>query len=317
MKNEIIDSVPLIAIDDYGLKRKDIIILTLEEFIEKYISIASNPHRISFYQIALIEEGEGHLWIDTNNFPYTSNSVFTATMGQIVSFEFKEKPKGYILLFSEEYINKQPGDLEWLSNLNMFNPFRYGGRTDVSHFEYIELITYLKIIEYELKIKDDYLSDSIVINLLKIFILMVERLNKPELPERPNEMRDAAYIEELKKYIEQGYAHTRSVHYYAEKLGISQKKLNELALIISGKPAKRYIEERVVLETKRLLLHTNQTIKQISISVGFNDTTNFARFFKKFVKVTPAIYRAMNKKNKIACKKDENDNYKIKSASDN
>ena len=84
---------------------------------------------------------------------------------------------------------------------------------------------------------------------------------------------------------------SRSVKYYADQLAISTKKLNNITKKYLDKTAKEYIEITIISESKRLLIKTSDSVKQISYSMGFTEPTNFNKFFKKFTTVTPLQFR--------------------------
>ncbi len=60
----------------------------------------------------------------------------------------------------------------------------------------------------------------------------------------------------------------------------------------SGRPAIKHIHERLVLEARRLLFHTDNSLKEIGFDLGFSDASYFNRFFKRETGVTPAGYRS-------------------------
>jgi len=59
----------------------------------------------------------------------------------------------------------------------------------------------------------------------------------------------------------------------------------------SGKPAIVHIHERLILEAKRLLYHTDQSIKEIAFNLGFEEASYFNKFFKRLTQQTPLQYR--------------------------
>ena len=68
--------------------------------------------------------------------------------------------------------------------------------------------------------------------------------------------------------------------FYASNLGITEKRLNIATSKILGKTVKQFIDERVMLEAKRLLIHSTESIKIIGYSLGFEEPTNFIKYFK-------------------------------------
>ena len=59
-----------------------------------------------------------------------------------------------------------------------------------------------------------------------------------------------------------------------------------------GKSPKEMIDDRVVLEAKRLLLYSDSSVKEISHELGFDEPTNFIKYFRKHVAQTPNTFRA-------------------------
>jgi AraC-like DNA-binding protein len=98
-------------------------------------------------------------------------------------------------------------------------------------------------------------------------------------------------IEKFNILLSENIKISRSVKYYAELLAVSAKKLNSITKTCIGKTAKEYIEERVIIDSKTLLLDTHNTVKEISYSMGFTEPTNFNKFFKKHTATTPQQFR--------------------------
>src|SRR6185503_2068804 len=72
---------------------------------------------------------------------------------------------------------------------------------------------------------------------------------------------------------------TRSVDHYAKAAGVSTRRLAELVVAHTGKSTKQIIDERVVLEQKRLLAHTDVSVKDLADHTGYEETTNLVKFF--------------------------------------
>ena len=88
----------------------------------------------------------------------------------------------------------------------------------------------------------------------------------------------------------------RQVQHYAAQLSVSPNYLNILTRKHLGKTALDLINERVLLEVKRLLLRTDLAISEIAWQSGFNELSYFSRFFKRHTGMTPVQFReAMNK----------------------
>jgi len=78
---------------------------------------------------------------------------------------------------------------------------------------------------------------------------------------------------------------------YAHQLNIHVNHLNKVLKETAGKTTKQLISERIALEARALLKHTNWTIDEISFCLGFDDSSHFIKFFKKSGQVTPKAFR--------------------------
>jgi len=67
--------------------------------------------------------------------------------------------------------------------------------------------------------------------------------------------------------------------------------LNKATSQILDKTPKQLIDERILLEAKRLLVHSNSTIKEIAFILGYEEPTNFIKYFRKHTQNTPSDFR--------------------------
>jgi AraC-like DNA-binding protein len=89
-------------------------------------------------------------------------------------------------------------------------------------------------------------------------------------------------------------AHFRSQHavsYYAERLNKSPKTLSNLFALYSNTSPSQIIQERILIEAKRLLSYTDKSAKEIAYEVGFEDAAYFSAYFKKHTDRAPLEFR--------------------------
>ena len=98
----------------------------------------------------------------------------------------------------------------------------------------------------------------------------------------------------FKGFLETGYNTQKQVNYYAKEIIITEKRLNQATTKVLGKTPKEIIDERIMLEAKRILAHTTESVKEIGYDLGFEEPTNFIKFFKKHSKLTPTEFREKN-----------------------
>jgi len=95
----------------------------------------------------------------------------------------------------------------------------------------------------------------------------------------------------FQELVEKDCFKSKQVQYYAQKLNISTKTLNNIVKSIVNNSAKSFIDERTIMQIKRLLISSDQSIKEIAYTSGFNDPTNFFKYFKRFTGSSPEIFR--------------------------
>ena len=88
------------------------------------------------------------------------------------------------------------------------------------------------------------------------------------------------------------YIEGLSVESYATQLGVSSKTLSRNVYDAASCSPKHVISERLTLEMKRLLVHTDLSVKEIAGRVGINDASYLTRFFRKQAGVAPSAFRA-------------------------
>jgi AraC-like DNA-binding protein len=99
------------------------------------------------------------------------------------------------------------------------------------------------------------------------------------------------HIRRLEALIEQHYASHLPVSEYADRMQLSAKQLYAICQAVLQKSIINIIQERLMLEAKRLLVHTNLTISQIAAKLNYMDNSYFNRFFKKIAGITPEQFR--------------------------
>ncbi|MGW3521584.1 helix-turn-helix transcriptional regulator [Streptomyces hydrogenans] len=92
--------------------------------------------------------------------------------------------------------------------------------------------------------------------------------------------------------VESDFTRLHQVEQYAAELGYSVRTLTRASNAAVGRGAKAFIDDRLVLEAKRLLLHTELLTAAIGERLGFPSATVFSRFFRQRTDETPAGFRS-------------------------
>ena len=90
------------------------------------------------------------------------------------------------------------------------------------------------------------------------------------------------------------FKENKDVAFYADKLCITSKYLTMVIKEVSGKSAKDWIVEYIVLEIKALLKNTNMNIQEIAVKTNFANQSSLGRFFRKHTGMSLSQYRMSN-----------------------
>jgi AraC-like DNA-binding protein len=100
-------------------------------------------------------------------------------------------------------------------------------------------------------------------------------------------------FQDFQQLVEKNFGRWHHVATYARHLGCAAKSLTRATAVVAGMDAKEFIVSRINLEAKRLLAHTDLSVSQIGDSLGFDEATNFVKFFKRETGCTPAGFRRL------------------------
>ena len=104
----------------------------------------------------------------------------------------------------------------------------------------------------------------------------------------------ASSFKRFQQQLETDFAAHHQVQHYANTLNMSEKSLSRLCLATTGVSAKSWIAQRLCLEAKRLLAHTSMSVQRIGSELGYDDASNFVKFFRRQTELTPLAFRRVN-----------------------
>jgi AraC family transcriptional activator of pobA len=151
-----------------------------------------------------------------------------------------------------------------------------------------------KIVELEMK-TDDLLQFDMLVIMLKRLIILCSRLFKDQKGLIGCESAQLDLIREFNYLVEVHYKNNHSVGQYAALLNKSPKTLSNLFAQYNQKSPLQIIQDRVLLEAKRMLLYSNKSIKEIAFEIGYEDIQTFSRFFKNKEGTGPKEFREQEK----------------------
>lgn len=255
--------------------------------------ILTNPHRSGFYHIIWFQDCSVTHLVDFNPIKIKPHSLLFLNKDIVHRFDNKEQLKGKVILFTDTFFCKTEADTRFLQKSVLFHDLLSVSQIQIENQSEL-FMSVLQLMTTELQSITDDLQAAILQNLLHNFLLLSEREIRNQKVTTIKKGADLDDVMLFRAVLEANYKNQKQVHFYAKQLIITQKRLNQATTKVLGKSPKELIDERVVLEAKRILAHTTESVKEIAYHLGFEEPTNFIKFFKKHATVTPTEFREHN-----------------------
>lgn len=106
----------------------------------------------------------------------------------------------------------------------------------------------------------------------------------------------ADLVTRLRARIDQRFRQREPVAVYAKALGVSETSLRRACLEVVGNSPAALLDERTLLEARRLLFYSHLSVSEVGYAVGFEDAAYFSRFFARHLGESPRSYRERQEK---------------------
>lgn len=291
--------IKTIELENKSNEEIDFVLKHMEDLYDQNNSIVDLPHRHSYYTIVAVKKGTGTHTIDFKSFLIKNYSIHFVYPGQIHQFVTSSRPNGWVMNFSPEFILQNNIAQDIINSVYLYNTSGDSPPLNVTETEFESFENIIRQIQ-------TYSNKNIVFKyealgaLLKLFFINTTSICSFQ---KNDTLNNAIGINHLlvnfKNCIEKQYKTTHKVTDYAYKLNVSSDYLNKNIKAQTGKSAKEFIQERVVLEAKRMLLFTNKSNKELAYQLGFEEPAHFNNFFKKLTGYTPGKFREKSSINNI------------------
>lgn len=161
-------------------------------------------------------------------------------------------------------------------------------RIPEGELEKFDLLWKMFLVEMQSK---DELQIEMLQMMLKRLLILSTRLYKEQQQLAPLEKNNLDLVREFNFLVESHFKTKHAVADYAKLLHRSPKTLSNLFAQVSPKTPLQIINERKMLEARRLLRYTDQPVSEIAYSIGYEDVQTFSRFFKTQEGVSPSVFR--------------------------
>jgi len=253
------------------------------------------PHRIDFHLLICVTRGTCTHVMDCHAVNCKPGSVLVLQPGQIQKFDVTSSWDGSLVLFRPEllFAPLAPTLPSKISELNLISILAgLPQHLTLGGFEFRPIRNLLAQMHADSKL--NMRAPQIHALLRHQICALLIRL---DMAHRQRESRTLAADSEILRFrrlqqlLDESFQKWHDVAKYASVLGCTEKTLTRTTLNVAGVTAKTFIASRICVEVKRLLVHTSLSVATISDRVGFNDPSNFVKFFKREAECTPQEFR--------------------------
>lgn len=268
---------------------KDVYVNTFSQHINLNQDLINKPHSHNFYLCVLFTEGTGTHEIDFNSYSINPGKVFFLKPGQTHFWKFDTEPKGFIFFHSQEFY-----EMTFVNHrLNNF-PFFYSYQNPpviLLKSNYKDFQKKFKDL-YQEYVKSEIFRNLKIVNIINDIYIDLTREYTSDLDLSDNShSRYLNILENFEHLLDQSYDKQKLPKFYADKLNISTKHLNRVVKETINKTTNQMISDRVILEAKRLIVHSNDSLSNISETLEFSDYAYFSKYFKSRTGITPMNFK--------------------------
>ena len=284
--------IPVLHIDQFDDPKNlsEVYANDLSAHLQKNKDLVYSAHKHDFYLVVYFSKGAGVHEIDFDSFPIYPGSIFFLHPGQTHLWKFTEAPEGLLFFHTKEFF-------EWgftHIKTDQFPFYSWNGNPPFMHLHREERpkVQSLFMEIYQEYSNDSSLKEQKLRSLVHLLYVDLSRLYT--IRDDHQLIASTTYLSTLKRLnesIQRNFKIHKSVSFYADELHITAKHLNRITASTLGKTPSDLIYERILLEAKRQLVHSNATLSAIATDLGFDDNSYFSKVFVRRVGVTPSAFR--------------------------
>ena len=266
-------------------------VVSLETLTKVSKDYLVKPHRTDFYHIFLFENCQPTHFVDFEPIKIQPYTLLFIDKDRVHQFDRLLKYEGNILIFTDDFFCTAENDKKFLRSSILFNDFTNNATIRLNKNSFHRFSNICITISEELNLTTDNSKHIILKNLLHNFLLLAEREKRTQGYTEIKKGADLDYTLLFRDLLESNFKKQKSVSEYSSQIITSEKRLGQATSKVLGKSPKEIINDRVLLEAKRLIVHSNLSIKEIGQDLGFEDPAYFIRYFRKNIGTTPVEFR--------------------------
>jgi len=252
---------------------------------------ADIPHRHNYYTILTIADAKGYHMVDFHDYLLEGSQVHFIYPGQVHQLVCTERPKGWAMTFSSDFLMANNISESFITNINLFSAF--GSFVPLS----IQMNGYNRLAQVVQQMHSCHdmstrWREQASGALLKLFLIQCSVLSQGSSSQFDESSSTICLVRDFRNMVDQKYHEWHKLSRYADELHITAKHLSQTVKSYTGRTGKDYIQDRILLEAKRLLFHTNLSIKEVAYQLGYQEPLHFSGFFKKQTGQSPTEFRS-------------------------
>ncbi|MCC9042558.1 AraC family transcriptional regulator [Myroides sp. M-43] len=244
------------------------------------------PHRHDFYVCIIFTQGNGTHEIDFHSYEVCPGAVFMLAPGQTHSWVLSDDIDGYIFFHTQDFF-----DLffvrETIREYPVFRSTYYPNGLTVDGLDMDMLRDLFMRIVNEVS-HNKWKKNTVLVNLASLLYIEFNRLLLAgDSFVAVSNMQYNNHLQHFEDLLEKNFHIEKSAAVYADKMNMTQKHLNRVCKTLVDKTTTDIIIDRVILESKRMLIYTGKSFNEIASVLGYDDYSYFSKVFKKKVGYTP------------------------------
>lgn len=259
-----------------------------DEMIDKWFY---SPHAHTYYEVVWFSEGGGVHTVDFVDYPIEDNTFFFLAPGQLHCFDGKPH-KGMTIMFDADLFNDNGSTEEVLLKYSIFNAF-YASPCVVASEPTMRVVRNLtQAMEKEMGRPECFGHRTFMQSLMRLMLITFQREYDPASRPLLNQTNNVhVHFLHFRRLLERDYRKVHDVQGYALEMGVSSKYLNKIVAQCTLRTPLQLINDRVMLEAKRLLRFSNKMVKEVAFELGFEDPSYFVKLFKRQTGMLPSEFR--------------------------
>ena len=241
------------------------------------------PHKHDFFIINLFEYGKGSHTIDFTEYEVGNSQIHLVFPDQVHQWVIEKETVGYQLMISRDWFESFLPSLRFSASYYQNHPVIHlsKGAFEIFRHEFQAI---------QKEIRSDNIFWEVVQKRSELIGLLVSKSVEGSFKDFER-YHSTPIISKFLQLIDEHFKTERSVSFYADKLSISANYLNIVCKKNLNASASSLIQDRILLEAKRLLKVTEMSVKDIVYDLGFYDHASFSKFFKAQTGMTPSQFK--------------------------